>query len=306
MIFGDAQVSSKLIGVVFVVVFSAGLASGAAIGDRARPTTGCGEEPGTAAPSGFFSRFEKSLDPCTWIAVQENWGAESRSSTYSGGVVPANVGIRDGVLVLSARGNRYDGPVRGFDTDGTMRADGRLTGSAIMTRQRFLGGRFEARVTVPQVPGLITAMWTYYNMKATDGGVENHEIDIEFPGSANRNTALSFDYVTLTTWTGLERDQTSELFVPLPMPVADGNFHTLRFDWHPPTASNSGRVSFYIDDRFLGTQTDTVPSRAGNLWLGLWFPEKWAGIPDFDTTQMRVDWVKLTPFAKAADDDLHQ
>lgn len=37
-----------------------------------------------------------------------------------------------------------------------------------------------------------------------------------------------------------------------------------------------------------------VVPRAGRLWLGVWFPNAWAGSPEFDTCTARVDHVTIT------------
>ena len=33
----------------------------------------------------------------------------------------------------------------------------------------------------------------------------------------------------------------------------------------------------------------------GSLYMGLWFPNAWAGSPNFDTCEMRVSSVKVYP-----------
>jgi beta-glucanase (GH16 family) len=235
-------------------------------------------------------------ESCDWTIVQSNWGGHTPAGDYSGGVIRANVGKRDGHLVLTARGNRYDGDIRGYDKDGTVRVDGRRTGAAIMSRQRYLGGRFEARVIIPPELGVASALWTFFYEEPADGSaIANHEIDIELPGRASDDAPPSFRYVLLSTWRGLEQDQWTTVFQPLTATVTDGKFHVLRFDWQPPAENDPGFVAFYIDGRLLQTIRTNVPSKPGNLWLGLWFPRTWAGVPDFSVTEMQVDWVRIAP-----------
>lgn len=78
----------------------------------------------------------------------------------------------------------------------------------------------------------------------------------------------------------------------------DGLFHTWRFDWHTGTGDDASdpRVDFYVDGKLYTTNRDDVPFIAGRLWLGAWFPNRWAGTADFDTSQMEVDYVSFTPF----------
>jgi beta-glucanase (GH16 family) len=262
-----------------------------------KPDTACPEPANAVSTRALVDTFSGAIaGSCDWTIVQSNWGGHTAAGDYSGGVITANVGKRDGQLVLTARGNRYDGDIRGYDKDGTVRPDGRRTGAAIMSRQRYLGGRFEARVTIPPDLGVASALWTFFYAEPPDGGgIENHEIDIELPGRANDDAPPSFRYVLLSTWRGLKTGEWTTAFQALPETVTDGKFHVLRFDWQPPSQQDPGFVAFYIDGRLLKTIRSNVPSRAGNLWLGLWFPRKWAGVPDFDTAEMTVDWVRITP-----------
>ncbi len=285
----DVPILVALIGVLWVGQAAAG-----------NPDKTCPEAANAVSTRALHDTFSGDIaDSCDWTIVQSNWGGHTATGDYSGGVIPANVGKRDGRLVLTARGNRYDGDIRGYDKDGTMRSDGRRTGGAIMSRQRYLGGRFEARVTIPPHLGVASALWTFFYEEPPDGGaIANHEIDIELPGRASDDAPPSFRYALLSTWRGLKTDQFTTVFQPLPETVTEGKFHVLRFDWQPPSEKDPGFVAFYIDGRLLKTIRTNVPSRAGNLWLGLWFPRTWAGVPDFDTTEMKVDWVRITPLAK--------
>ncbi len=55
-------------------------------------------------------------------------------------------------------------------------------------------------------------------------------------------------------------------------------------------------MEFFLDGEYLMTNWDHVPFYAGRLWIGSWFPNKWAGDPNFDIAEMEVDYVKFTPF----------
>ncbi len=243
----------------------------------------------------LFEPFKAPLNACVWTKVQSNWGGLTETGDYSGGVLLDNIQEGGSPLVLHAHGNRYTGPIRGLNSDDTVRPDGRRTGAAIMTRQRFLGGRFEARVTVPDALGVVSAFWTYNNFTTRDGVEHNHEIDIEFPGRPRTDAPPSLKYVMLTTWVGLKDGQSTSALERLPASVTDGEFHVLRFDWLPPTDGSGGYVKFFIDGALLTTTTTNVPNEAGNVWLGLWFPPVWAGTPDFDSVEMKVDWVRVSP-----------
>ena len=101
------------------------------------------------------------------------------------------------------------------------------------------------------------------------------------------------NHVAFTTWTGLEDGQSTTAFRSVPAPELD--FHTLRFDWLPPMAGSTGRVDFYIDGHLLYTASENVPTEPAPLWLGVWFPQVWAGDPNFTIADMLVDWVRITP-----------
>ncbi len=243
----------------------------------------------------LFDDFREPLNDCVWTRVQSNWGGLTEAGDYSGGVLLANIEEGPGPLVLHARGNYYKGPIRGFNSDDSVRPDGHRTGASIMTRQRYFGGRFEARVTIPAELGVVTAFWTFNNFTTQDGVEQNHEIDIEFPGHPAEDSPPNLRYVMLTTWTGLKTGQSTSVNRKLPAAVADGKYHVLRFDWVPPDAGKGGSVTYFVDGHELATTTTNVPSEPGNLWLGLWFPPEWAGTPNFDSVEMKVDWVRITP-----------
>jgi len=53
-------------------------------------------------------------------------------------------------------------------------------------------------------------------------------------------------------------------------------------------------ASFYIDGSLQATMIgDQYVPDFGSLYMGLWFPNAWAGKPDFDTCEMRVASVKV-------------
>jgi beta-glucanase (GH16 family) len=245
----------------------------------------------------FFDDFNApQVDPCKWKALNEAW----TPADDNGGVIRENVTIRDGLVRLRAFGNLYSGSIRGVSTDGGVRPDGRRTGAAISTNRRFYGGRFEARVRIAGELGVCSAMWTYFHAAEPDEPVLNHEIDIEFPGRENIDAPPSLKHVALTTWTGLQIGQSTTAFRPLKRNVSE--FLVLRFDWQPPADGQSGRVDFYIDGERIYTARTNIPSKPAPLLLGVWFPKEWAGNPEFDETDMLIDWVRVSPRGDARTD----
>jgi beta-glucanase (GH16 family) len=258
-----------------------------------------------AGTGGLFDDFTgQHLDPLKWYVVEKNWGGKDGTIDYNGGVVAENVHVQNGRLHLRATGNQYDGPLRGINRDGSRRADGKRTGSAIATRDYFGPGRYEVRMRIIPHLGVVSAMWTLHHQEALDTGIVNHEIDIELPGRANDNAPAGFDYALMNTWIGERQHQHTTRYVPLSVgPLStgmdDNQFHVYRFDWHAETFISAGKVLFYIDDRLQTTIDTHVPFYRSRFYIGAWFPKHWAGIPDFDRAAIEIDWVRITPFADA-------
>eukprot|EP00658_Telonema_sp_P-2_P083725 TRINITY_DN9140_c0_g1_i8.p1 TRINITY_DN9140_c0_g1~~TRINITY_DN9140_c0_g1_i8.p1 ORF type:complete len:534 (-),score=105.55 TRINITY_DN9140_c0_g1_i8:160-1761(-) len=62
-------------------------------------------------------------------------------------------------------------------------------------------------------------------------------------------------------------------------------YHQYKIDWD----SGARSVKFYVDGHLTSSMSgDGVVPDYGSLWLGTWFPNAWAGTPDFDTCQVMV------------------
>ena len=259
---------------------------------------------GAAQEDVFFEDFSGStLDPDKWLIAEKNWGGtvteNGVSADYNGGVIHENVAVRDGMLVLTGYGNEYEGALRGICRNGTRREDGRRCGGAVATRAYFASGSYEIRARIAPELGCCSAMWTFeYEEDYTDGlRVTNHEIDIEFPGR-DAGDAFSLSHALCTTWVTEEDYRTRSVACG---DQADGQFHTYRFDWHTGSDTEVSRVEYYFDGELLYTADAYIPTNAGRLWLGLWFPRYWAGTPDFERTVFEVDYLRITPFHESGD-----
>ncbi len=249
------------------------------------------------------------LDPDKWLIAEKNWGGtvteNDITADYNGGVVAENVSVADGKLILTGHGNRYDGPVRGINRDGTRRTDGRRCGAAIATKEYFGSGSYEIRAKIAPELGCCSAMWTFEYEEHYEGDaltVTNHEIDIEFPGR-DENDMFSLRHALCTTWQTEQDYKTGSVDCGV---QADGQFHTYRFDWHTGSDTEKPRVDFYFDGVLLHTAETFIPTNAGRFWLGLWFPKDWAGTPDFDTAVFEIDRVTITPFHEPGDTPQHE
>lgn len=276
-------------------------------------------------PDVFFDDFRgAAVDTARWQLVRRNWGGQVDGEvSYNGGVLPENVRVEDGHCIITARGDHYGGPVRGINRNGSQRPDGRRTGAALHTVAAYASGSYEVRMKIAPELGVCSALWTFHyeELQPGDPGyravrgrelgtyVVNHEIDIELPGRPGpAHEGMAFDRALLVTWVGLEEDEYTTTFAELEAHHNDGAFHTYRFDWHTgdrargAAGGQTRRVEFYIDDELVTTTESTVPTRAGHFWVGAWFPRGWAGVPDFDTTELVIDWVRIVPFDEDGDE----
>ena len=240
-----------------------------------------------------------AIDESAWNLAKRNWGGNGRDGAeYNGGVVPENVRFESGKAVLSARGNRYRGDVRGVGKDGRRLASGARTGACLVSKERMHFGSYEVRMKVAPALGCCTAIWTF-RYEESERGVLNHEIDIETPGRpAEGLSGIGFDHVLCNTWIGEEGDRCTIGYTKLPRRLDDGEFHDLRFDWH------YDRVDYYVDGVKVRTNRSHVPNMPGEFWVGVWFPRGWAGTPDFDTAEAVVEDFRFTPFADESSDAL--
>lgn len=229
---------------------------------------------------GFYDEFENGVDPDLWLIGKMQWGG----TAANGGVIPENVAYTDdGILILNGNGDYYEGPIRGLDSNGIKKSNGKRTGSAIISKDILGPGSYEVKMKVLPRFGACSAMWTYFS-----DGSKNHEIDIEIPGNMK-----TFKYTLFSNW--LATNSGSSVPVVPESPNNDGLWHTYRFDWH----TDPKRVDYFIDGQIVTTDSTKVPTAKGRLWLGVWFPRDWNGNPNFDTGSLLVDYVKFTPFNEA-------
>lgn len=258
----------------------------------------------------FYDDFSGGeLDAGKWRIAEKNWGgtveSDGKTMDYNGGVIAENVAVKDGELILTGLGNKYEGELHGINRDRSEREDAKRCGGAIATRDYYASGSYEIRAKIAPKLGCCSAMWTFEYEEDQSGDelkITNHEIDIEFPGRDDNND-YSFSHVLCTTWL-TEEDYTSKS-VPCG-DQADGKYHTYRFDWHTGSDTEKPRVEYYFDDKLIHTAYDHIPTNESRFWLGLWFPKEWAGIPDFDTAQFVIDYVKITPFHEDGDTAQHE
>ncbi|MCQ2417470.1 MAG: family 16 glycosylhydrolase [Oscillospiraceae bacterium] len=256
----------------------------------------------------FYEDFSgETLDSDKWLVAYKNWGGKVTENgvkvDYNGGVIPQNISVNNGKLILKGNGNLYDGDLKGINKDGSLRSDGKRTGAAIATKEYFASGSYEIMAKAAPELGACSAIWTFeYEEDWDTGEITNHEIDIEMPGrpkSEKKNQ--SFQYALCNTWIGENEGEYKTGYTDIGVNQADGAFHKYRFDWHTGDQNEKARVEFYFDDVLTYTSTEYIPTKEGRLWLGLWFPNAWAGTPDFDETDFEIDYIRITPFHESGD-----
>lgn len=235
----------------------------------------------------LYDDFENGITPDgKWDIVNKNWGADDFNGTTAGNVNYT----ADGILVLSSKGMYYPN------------ASERNTGAAIVTKEALGPGRFEVAAKISPRIGMCSAIWTFYYESES----VNHEIDIEFPGGYNASGTAGFDSVLNTNWQGTGSGQyTTETIDLADVGLSaqnDGKWHTYAFEW----SVKEGYVKYYIDDVLTTTITTHIPTYEGQLWIGVWQPVNWAGVPEYETSDMLVDWVAYTPYNETAEDGVQE
>jgi hypothetical protein len=270
----------------------------------------------TLATGIFFDTFKLQLDEKKWERLNQVWGVSAVSAYQHGGVIKENAFTRDGKAVLRALGDGYTGPLRGVN------GQSKRMGGVIKTLQRFASGRYEVRMKVLQAAnmGVLSAAWTFFYKELTaatdpeafqkalskgnivkDGKIIlNHEIDIEVKGT-------NLDYPLFTNWVGENEPEHVSQAIKTQR-FDDNAYHIFRWDWHTGGAGQEAEINYYIDGQLITSSKRNVPYRASYFNVGNWFAW-WAGndtgtykSPDFNTKEMLVDWVKITPFNEVNDD----
>ena len=123
------------------------------------------EEGNEAYEPAIYDEFDNGkLNADTWLVACRNWGGYTdaeRTQLYNNGVVPENVHVENGVLVLSAHGNNYEGDISGVNNRGERPGDGKRCGACIVTRDYFASGEYEVKAKVMPNLGACSAIWTF-------------------------------------------------------------------------------------------------------------------------------------------------
>jgi len=250
----------------------------------------------------FYDNFQNGFNFDKWVVIRKKFGKNNN------GIVPLNVDINEDYLILRANGDLYKGPVHGVVKNGGTYpyVDQRTrVGGGVFTKQYFGSGKFEVRAKVMPYFGAYSAFWTFFYEEDITSGtvVRNDEIDIELPGRPTATGNASFGYIlgnTFRTEGDLQTNFIDQQKVTGKV-LNDGLFHTYRFDWFSGDKVTKPYVKFYIDNQQVGVNEQHVPTIKGRFWIAVWFTDV-AGAARFETGEMLVDWVKITPNPAANDE----
>lgn len=237
--------------------------------------------------NGFYDGFD-TLEKKNWLVLKGYWGANN------GGVTPENVSItEDGTLALGGNGLYYN---RGEIESYGQFKDGKKCGSSLISTFKALPGHYEIKMKVHPRIGACTAFWTYGNRPIegeTDN--ENAEIDIELPGGS-KSGKITYKKALYTNWVTEKASDSVEADISATNPEGvaynDNEWHTYGFDWY----TDPQMVVYYCDGKITNVSTTFVPTLAGRLWVGVWFPNGFTGTANFERDYMFVDHIKYNPF----------
>jgi hypothetical protein len=237
------------------------------------------------AADGFYDAFDgAAVRGERWLLA--HGPVQYAGQRAEGGFVRDNVRVEGGALVLSVRGDRYTGSVRGVDAAGRPLSHGRRSAAAVATRDLFGSATYQAQGRFSGPPGLEVALWLVRDDDSSGA------IDLATPGVSAGQP--SYAHVRMRS---RDAAASSEQQFALTDPFDDGASHILRFDWYT-TVDNA--VRFWVDDRLRWTTDQQLPSpRAGRLWIVAWVPDQ--APADFDTAEVRVENAFVTPFGNDGD-----
>lgn len=244
----------------------------------------------------FYDDFADGINTDEWGIVEKVWGNENSNS----GTRHENVFKTANGLTFRALGSYYDEKEFVNDNAGAVSTDGTKTGGVIASKRTFGPGRFEIQTRIPSIPGAAYAFWGYLN-QTIDGKKCYNEIDFEFPVysyyEANEIKTYSFDKAYISTYTDdASSSNKSTKYPNLISSIADGEYHTLTFDWIYSEAHQ--QVAYYIDNNYIGVNTTNVSPYDFHVWIGTWVSGNAYnfGLPNFDKAYMDVKYFSYIPF----------
>lgn len=153
--------------------------------------TGCADATGAGISSGegwtlvWSDEFDgEALDTAAWNLIEDCWGGgNNERQCYT--ARPDNVGLHDGLLVITAREEGWSGAawpehLAPLQDDPDAQATKPFTSGKLTTQGKagWTYGRFEMRARLPQGQGVWPAFWMLPEENAYGGWAASGEIDI--------------------------------------------------------------------------------------------------------------------------------
>ena len=237
----------------------------------------------------FVDDLKGGLNNDVWWALDGAWHTEDAGAPHNG-VRRRNLFYTkdsDNNDYLAIKGRGY------YNTEDSKTAN-LPEGGVIVTKNHLTPGRYEIQMAAHPREGAVTAMWTYCTVTGNELTSQN-EIDIEIGGTTSGN---QFEHLWSTTWTKKTNKETKAPKVSDQLYLNDGKIHKYSFDWYTNyMGTGVKRIDWFIDEVYLTSITgEVVPEHNMPLWVGLWFPPRWAGNPSFVNDYLLVKEISFTAF----------
>lgn len=241
-------------------------------------------------PLNFDEEFTDKMDDNVWYAIEGSWHTDVSGAPHNG------MKKRNLFYTKDSTGNGYLA-IRGrgiYNKDNDFETN-KPEGGGIETINHLLPGRYIIRMAAMPREGGVSTMWTYCSTTGSEATSQN-EIDIEIGGTTK---ASQYEHEWCTSWTKHTDKETRTVNVTDILYLNDGKMHDFAFDWYTDYKnSNEGRVDWFIDGKYIESLSGSmIPDHAMPLWVGLWFPPLWAGVPAFTEDYMIIDRITYTAFS---------
>jgi beta-glucanase (GH16 family) len=225
-----------------------------------------------------------TLDPAKWEFIINGRGGGNKELQY---YVKENTRVADGLLVIEARKEKYQGP------DG----EREYTSSRIRTRNKgdWKFGRIEVHAKLPRGKGIWPAIWMMPTDNRYGGWPNSGEIDImELVGHEPSTVHGTLHYGDRE-----KRHLHKGTRLKLERGTFADDFHTFALEWE------EREIRWYVDDKLYQTQKDWHTRDAAfpapfdqrfHLILNVAVGGNWPGSPDATTefpAAMVIDYVRV-------------
>ncbi len=239
----------------------------------------------------FFDDFSQGIRSNVWRALNERWKSQ-KNNGYS----QDNCMVTTDAYQVSANG--ATGGLVVICSNGDLTADvgKKRQGGGIVTKQLFGPGKYEVRMKVVPRVGQCSAIWTYFNNWSDSmETLKYSEIDLEAPhgGDYRHWTGTTYE-----KYLNSDNKICSSQVVDT-IPLNDGQWHILSFEWRTDEENADCGVIWYLDGKKVLRINEAVPKYTATFWVASLFQNAiaWLGDPLFEKAYMYIDWVRITQYS---------